>query len=253
LVEKGKGIEVSKMANPGELGDALAKALNTGLAKNLFGPATEQLGLIGGDLANVLRFYINQNLQKVFTKWAQQRQNKPLPPESIGRLIPLIQLASLQNDEELHERWASLLERAVAEPDGVLPSFGQTLSQLTAEEARYLERLYERVKEKHSIKSLELGSHNALLGIYDERLRTVTYAQAQELRNELAQARLIIQDLERLGIIACQQNTKQRDIGRVDLSSALSAIKKLQKVELVSVYSLTEYGLSFIRAARLTQ
>ena len=57
--------------------------------------------------------------------------------------VPLLQAASVQTDEELQERWAALLECSVASPDDVLPSFGLTLSQLTAEEARYLQRLNE--------------------------------------------------------------------------------------------------------------
>jgi len=51
----------------------------------------------------------------------------------------------MQSDDELQERWASLLENVAAAADGVLPSLGQVLSQLTPTEARYLDRIWERV------------------------------------------------------------------------------------------------------------
>ena len=232
------------------IGTAIVKSLETEPVKNLLGPITEQLGLIGGDLGSLVRFYVNRNLEKIFRQWAKQRNNQPLPPDTdIGRLIPLIQQASLQSDEELQERWAALLESAVTEPDGVLPSFGQTLSQLTAEEARYIDRLYAHVNDKRFNRGRELGSENNLLGIYDELLeRAMGLTARQELQKELAQARLLIHDLQRLRIITLELEPKRPTLNGNDLQAVRSFLKKLEKPELISSYSFTEYGLSFIRA-----
>lgn len=149
--------------------DLVVKSLETEPVKNLLSPITKQLGLIGGELGDILRFYVSRNLQQVFTKWAEHRNNNPLPPDTdMGRLLPLIQLASMQGDDELQERWAALLDSAVTAPDDVLPSFGLTLSQLTAQEARYVDRLYSYAKH-HARKGRELGKENILHGVFDKR------------------------------------------------------------------------------------
>jgi hypothetical protein len=217
----------------------------------LLGPITKELGLIGDDFGSIIRFYVNRNLRKVFRKWAEQRDNQPLPPETnIGRLIPVIQLASLQDNDELQERWAALLENTVKTPDEVLPSFGQTLSELTATEARYLSRLYTHVelRQRKFNAGWDIGNENVLRGFYDERLKSMTYAQAQMLKKEQNQAQLAIDDLERLGIIAQRQEIGKLSISERDLRSIATLSHKIQDTELDSVYFFTEYGVSFIKS-----
>ena len=228
-------------------GDLVIKSLETEPVKNLLGPVTKELGLIGDDIGSILRFYVNQNLQKIFTKWAEHRRAQPLPSDTdMGKLIPLIQLASLQSNEELQARWAALLDSAVTAPDDVLPSFGQTLSQLTAREARYIERLYAHLTSRRVNKRDDLGDEDDLRGVYDERLRSMTEAQAKTLEKESLEAQLAIDDLQRLGIIAHRQypgGIRDRDYWSVEeLSTAV------QDMELDSYYFFTEYGLSFVRA-----
>ena len=235
--------------------DLILKSLETEPVKNLLGPVTKQLGLIGDDIGSIVRFYINQNLQRVFTRWAEDRQNRPLPFDTdLGRLLPLIQLASMQSDEELQERWAALLDRAVTAPDTVHPSFGQTLSQITAQEARYIERLYEYLMERRSSKRqddlCDIGDENMLRGIFDERLRVMTYAEAQTRKKESEAAQLAIDDLQRLGIIAHRQEPGKLNLGDRDLLSVQSLSLKVQDMEFESIYSFTEYGLKFVRAVK---
>jgi hypothetical protein len=228
------------------------KALDSEPVKNLLGPVTQELGLIGDDIGSILRFYVNRNLRRIFTKWAEQRNEKPLPPDTdMGKLMPLLQLASMQDNDELQERWAALLDNAVKTPDGVLPSFGQTLSQLTAQEARYVHHLYVHVEAKRKRgfnNTLELGRENDLLGLYDERLRAMSYARAEQLKKELGQAQLAIDDVKRLGIIAERQEIGRLNISERDIRSIGALSTKIQDTELESVYSLTEYGVSFVRA-----
>lgn len=232
--------------------DLIIKSLEAEPVKNLLGPVTRQLGLIAGDLGSICRFYTNQHLQRVFTKWAEDRRSQPLPPDTdLAKLLPLIYLASLQSDEDLQARWAALLESVVTAPDDVLPSFGQTLSQLTAREARYIECLYAHLKQiqtRSKNESNDLGEENVLLGIYDERLRTMSYAEAQTLKKELAEAELAIADLERLGIIAHRQEAGKMTFTERDLRSTAALSSKVQDIELDSVYFFTEYGISFVRA-----
>jgi len=238
------------MADQIGIPDAVIKSLETEPVKNLLGPITEQLGLIGGDLGGILRFYVNQNLPKVFRKWAEQRNHKPLAPDTdMGKLMPLLQLASLQSDEELQQRWAALLESAVTEPDGVLPSFGQTLSQLSAEEARYIDRLYAYMTNHPTSGGRGLGNLTLLFVLYDERLGRFTIGiRDAKLEREFAQARLFIHDLLRLRIIAVEQEPKRHNLRGTDLIALERFLGELQKPELISSYSFTDYGLGFIRA-----
>jgi hypothetical protein len=60
-------------------------------------------------------------------------------------LLPILENASLEDDDDLHDRWANLLANA-ARPyprDTVKPYFTDILREIDAEEARLLDRLYE--------------------------------------------------------------------------------------------------------------
>jgi hypothetical protein len=128
----------------------VAKPVNQAV-QNLLGPVTEKLGeklgVLGATFGDVMCFYGNQTLERVCTEWARQRHDKPLTIEEFNRARPLFLLASFQGEDELQERWAALLESVVSCPADVLPSFGQTLSQLTTEEALFLGRIHETVIE----------------------------------------------------------------------------------------------------------
>ena len=70
----------------------------------------------------------------------------------------------------------------------------------------------------------------------------------QNLQKELAQASLVIHDLQRLRIITLEQEPKRPTLNGKDLIALDRFLGQLQKPELISSYSFTEYGLSFIRA-----
>ncbi|MDE3187409.1 MAG: DUF4393 domain-containing protein [Acidobacteriota bacterium] len=198
--------------------DTLSKSLQKPV-ENLLGPVTTELGLTLGDAGSLFRFYVSDNLTKVFTKWAEHRKGKPLDSSDIQRVLPLLQGASLQSDGELQERWAALLESTV-ESNSVLPSFGNTLSQLTAEEARYVNDLWETVNNPESVKYRHLHpegrffSFGLMMYVFDselsehisayhgrKHLRRPLSREQQEGIDKLKGLHLIAQDIERLGII----------------------------------------------------
>jgi hypothetical protein len=122
---------------------AIVTATLTDAGKKLITPVAEQIGLALGDLAGIYHFYQNENLGKIFSKWGQSRKEKPpLTEEEIRKILPLIPLASVQSDDDLQSRWAALLEHTATSESGSLPSFGQTLSQLTSDEAKFIDRLF---------------------------------------------------------------------------------------------------------------
>jgi Abortive infection alpha len=241
----------------------LFAALKSDAGKKLLGPLAEQFGLALGDLGQIFRFYQRDNLDKIFTKWAASRDDKPpLNEHDFQKIIPLLQLASLQSDEELQTRWAALLENTVTTTDGILPSFGQTLSQLTSEEARFLDRLFAFVSQPKGYLSQhhpgrEPLEYVSLVNIFDpsiapgigpaEREFFKDKLSEQQLKNydRLTQGELVIQDLERLGIL---NQTQRAEADRYMVAGTGDIPFERSTTHLWTGYSFTQYGVSFVHA-----
>jgi hypothetical protein len=161
----------------------------------------------------------------------------------------------MQSDDELQERWAALLESSVANPDSTLPSFGQTLSQLSSEEARFLDRLWAFASQPLPYVSerafgREPFDYYKLVEVYDPHLRSVNHAERIIFKDKLTAAQLedydrfvhaelVVQDLERLGIITHEQKAEPPNSTILGLGTS---------VKLHAEYSFTQYGVNFVRA-----
>jgi len=247
---------------------AAAAALTTALlmeaGKKLVAPVAEQLGLALADLAEIYRYYQNENLDKIFKLWAAAREGKPpLTEEEVKRVVPLLQYASVQSDDELQDRWATLLESTVSEPDGILPSFGQVLSQLSGEEAKFLDRIYAAamvaptyVVEHHP--GMAPFDRMSLINVFDPSIQTgmnpvelqVFDAQMtkEQKRNyaRLLHAELIIRDLVRLCILTESQEGDVNEFIPSDIAPA--GPFEATPVHMRTEYRLSHYGLALIRA-----
>jgi hypothetical protein len=244
--EEGQATESGKTMIDNQTIEAAGKIIDSEPGKNLLNPITKEIGLTAGTVGNVFRFYIERNLERIFGKWAEQRHNRALQPEEFERVVPLLQAASLQTDEELQERWAALLESNVSDPDGVLPSFGRTLSEITAEEARYLERLHAHATRQFN-HHREVGVIEQLLELYDRELFQMSYADHERLKGKLAKAHLLIEDLERLGLITAHSSAKDAN-KQVRIEGHQVFIPSGKDVKFTRRYSLSEYGVQFLRA-----
>jgi hypothetical protein len=115
------------------------------LTKKLFGGAAEQ---IGGMLTD--EFAARRRIRRIglFTKVQAAINNARIDPRQIpdNIWVPILQEASLQDDEDLQEKWANLLANAAdpRETNPVLPSFSLILKEFTSREARFLDALYKR-------------------------------------------------------------------------------------------------------------
>jgi hypothetical protein len=172
-----------------QLSDAM-KILDSEPVKNLLSPVTKEVGEFLGQIANLARFYATENLEAIFTKWARGRRNgRTIDAEAFKRVMPLLPLAAMVSGDELQEKWAVLMESAATE-DNCLPSFGQTLSQLTAEEVRYLDRLWKIVLQPTDYVSIhrfgrEPLSYSSLVQTFDPDINAVNPAEFQNLRGTL--------------------------------------------------------------------
>jgi len=258
------------MADTGEIdptelaGEIVEKALDSEPVRNLLGPLTQNIGLILGQVSDIARFYTEQNLLSIFTKWAAQRKGEPLESEGFKRVLPLLRDAAMQSDDELQERWASLLENVANDAKGVLPSFGQTLSQITSAEARYLDRIWEYVSAPNPYNSdkrqgrSEL-SYSNLIHIYDPKLRAPSPAEVRIYRDrmspeklaafdEMTNFELTLHDLERLSLLE-KIVRYVSDVNRYEIDGEPVSIPS-ERSGMATSYALTQYGVNFIVAVR---
>jgi hypothetical protein len=223
--------------------------------KKLLGPLADRLGIAIADLGDVYHFYQTQFLVKIFTKWAESRGDKPpLTEEELKRVLPLLPLASVQFDEELHRHWAALLEHAATSPGTMSVSFGHTLSQLTAEEAKFLDRLL--AKKREDGRALWL-SDSEMFKVLDPRIEIAPHTRPRPLTKEqdeankrLDHAWLVLRDLIRLGLLL-------EETGDNDYVTIPDGYEEGHRVVLYQdekrYYPFSAYGEEFIRAVTAPQ
>ena len=252
--------------NPNELvGEIVKGGLNSDPVKNLLGPVTKNIGSMLGLVSDIARFYTEENLKNIFTKWAERREGKPVEPEEFKRVLPFLQDAAMQSDDELQDRWAALLENVATETNGVLPSFGQTLAQITPAEARYLDRIWECVMAPNNFNSgKRLGrdslSETDLANIYNPELRAPNPAQMRVYRDQMSPEQLaayeevtnfelVLHDLERLSLIEKELEYDSGKTKTFDIYGHTVVIPAEDSGINVS-YALTQYGVNFILAVQ---
>jgi Abortive infection alpha/Protein of unknown function (DUF2806) len=106
----------------------------------LAGPAVEEVGLMIGDRVKVYRI---KNLIATTQKTRRILEDAGLLPNAVPSrlLLPIMDTCSVEDNEDLQQRWAGLLASASQESDSFSPSFVETLKQLTPREAKLLDRV----------------------------------------------------------------------------------------------------------------
>jgi hypothetical protein len=116
------------------------------IVRELSGPAATEVGLMLGDFVRVWRLKrAVKYLEDV--KEVASKAGLLLKPVAPRLLFPILDSASLEDDNDLHQRWVALLTNAARTDfdDEVLPSFPDILKQLTAQEVQFLDRAYDEV------------------------------------------------------------------------------------------------------------
>lgn len=131
------------------------------IVRELSGPAATEIGLMLGDFFRVWRLKrVVRYLGEV--REVASRAGLRLKPVAPRVLFPILDSASLEDNEDLHQRWIALLTNAASDSNNVLPYFPDFLKQLTSEDAQFLDRTYDTLtlqKESWRIGQLwgELG------------------------------------------------------------------------------------------------
>jgi hypothetical protein len=133
-----------------------------GLLKRIAGPLADE---VGESLALVARPYRIALSVKMLQKTQRMLREAGLEAQAVPpRLfLPMLEAGSIENDDHLHTKWAALLVNA-ATSSKVHPSYIEILKQLTPEDARLLDKLYnETTDKKHRWLNhlLDLGAYTA--------------------------------------------------------------------------------------------
>ncbi len=179
-----------------KIGTAVGAAVPfTALVKRILGPAADE---IAERVRDEIRVYRYGRQLALLHKAERLALNAGYTPHAVNTklLFSLLEGASLEENEDLHDKWAALLANA-ANPDLeslVRPSFTETLRLMTPEVARFLDAVFARAtatpsnpapaadlgiayyEEKspqpaahrniHAITLVDLGTYNTLFALF---------------------------------------------------------------------------------------
>lgn len=123
----------------------------TALARRMLGPAADEVAEMMRDSIRVYRY---QRQLRLLQKAEAMASKAGFTPQTVSLklLFPLLEGASLEENEDLHTMWAALMANA-SHPSSislVLPSFTEVLRVLTADEARLLDAAYKLARTRLS-------------------------------------------------------------------------------------------------------
>jgi hypothetical protein len=167
----------------------------TGIVKRMLGPAADEVAEIWRDQVRVYRYGRQLKLLEKAEKMAQDAGFTPqaVPPKI---LFPLLEGASFEEDENLHDMWAALLANAASpeNAENVRPGFIVTLRQMAPDEAAVLNWIFDRVNPE--------GSENLSL---DELFRDLATLSA-----DMSRLRICLEGLESAGLISRLDTERKR-------------------------------------------
>lgn len=128
---------VGKVAEAAERGTREMREL----VRDFLGPAAAEVGQYLADKVRIYRFNaVLRALRKAKEKIASSGVDAH--PIDLKRLIPMLEGASLEEDEDLVSRWAGLIASTATHGD-TIPAFADILKQLSPEEARMLDYIFD--------------------------------------------------------------------------------------------------------------
>lgn len=164
------------------------------LISSLFGPAAREAGLM---LQDRIKVYRKERQFRLYIRTMEKLKALGVTPQRVPLklLFPIIENASVEEDDDLQDRWASLLANAAnpANADGIPASFVNILRELSPRQAKYLDALYDYAQKRSDLeldRTLEsIGfSHLDFVRVFSEiglaRYPTSQHYSAAEWRRE---------------------------------------------------------------------
>jgi hypothetical protein len=197
-----------------------------GLLKAVLGPPAGELGGLLKDKVSARRY---RNLLRIAARAKEQLDVAGLSPKEVPLAIihPLLENASLEVDDDLQKRWAALLANAAASRSEaqVPPYFVEILKQLTALEARFLDKAYDE--------TLQPPQHKPQM-LPRPRRHPILEGTLGQLKPSM------IGNLERLGLVTRHSH---------DLSNFTSYLGRNVMGATNHLY-VSDLGMDFVRACR---
>ncbi len=116
----------------------------TGIVKRMLGPAADELAEMWRDQIRIYRYGRQLKLLEKAERMAQEAGFTPqaVPPKI---LFPLLEGASFEENENLHDMWASLLANTASPHNTKMqPGFIATLKQMDVDEASLLNWMFDQ-------------------------------------------------------------------------------------------------------------
>jgi hypothetical protein len=110
------------------------------LVDKLLGPAATEVGLSLSDSLKVWRFKRQIRLLQEVKRLLDQ-SGQDIKPIATRLFFPVLEAASIEDDDEMQTRWAALLANEAISVGSVHPSFIDILKQLAPGDARLLDRI----------------------------------------------------------------------------------------------------------------
>jgi len=200
-----------------DLNETINKAAD--LVHRLAGPVCDDIGAM---ISDSIKPYRARNLVNTLKKTERILRDAALPANAVPTrlLFPIAEASSIEDNETLQEKWAGLLATASQETDAVSPSFIETLKQMTPDEAKFIEKLYDARTDP---------SRPTWLGLNSQ----LHFAQFTEEAG--APKGISSETYERLGILKREWGMTKDDGGEPDVGS---------------IIRFSNYGKAFLNACR---
>jgi hypothetical protein len=199
----------------------------------LLGPSATEVGLMWGDVFRVRRL---KNALRLFedVKEVASEAGLRLKPVAPRLLLPILESASLEDEEDLHKRWVALLTNAAIanSPSAVLPAFPDILKQLTSQEAQFLDKAYDEVTTNEENQIASRAPEHRL-----EPPQPVRIRQTFDFRHPATM--ITIENLERLMLVS--RNTGVH----------LTAEEQRNTFAAANHLYMTDFGKAFVRSCRI--
>jgi hypothetical protein len=221
------------------------------LLDKLAGPAVEEIGMTVKDHVRVFRL---KRQMRLFERVKEMLAESNLEPGRVAfkLLLPMVENASVEEDDDLQDRWAAMLANCAAGTNrgsGVEPAFSLILKELGTEDVKFLDELYQETMRKRLKRRGELYVFMPVsypqFNIYHLKsiyLRAISRGEPEVSRHSSLNA----SEEERFRLIfdIVMRNRLLEEL--YDLVEN----RDEQRQEVGSIYRLSVLGARFIRACR---
>jgi Abortive infection alpha len=241
------------------IGKAVEKLMDpiTDLVKRIAGPAADEVGLT---LQDSVKVYRAKRQYKLFEKMNRIVTEAGFAPNPIALklLLPALDYASVESDEELHTLWANLLANS-SDPRQyvvVLPAFPNVLRELMPRDARFLEAVHWDVRRRSS-RDPSPEESSIVLAKYDLLLAYVRagLARSENLASHTVQeyndnSEAIEADYRDFGVVL--ETMVRHYLILEDSTPELrgSIVSSKQQLNTKTTYRLSRFGSMFLRACQ---